>query len=198
MKNFIDHKLTSTVTVGQLQTWLTTKNETSKKQIINFINHRLTERYLKHLDKKNIKSGFLKMAIACLLIETFQSFKQGKKDNKQKSRKAFLNFFKTENDKFPVSENIANEFFDYIRCGILHQAETRNGWRILLEGKIINKDEKTINADLFLNALGGSINRYVTRLENSDWSELIWINAIKKLNYICDNCKPLNLTVKRQ
>lgn len=54
------------------------KNSDSKERIINLIDHRFQNRYIKHV--KEIESGFLKMAIACLMIKALESFKKGEND----------------------------------------------------------------------------------------------------------------------
>ena len=43
----------------------------------------------------------------------------------------FEDFFETEEKYFPEFKDISIDFFKSIRCGILHQAETTNAWRIL-------------------------------------------------------------------
>ena len=64
------------------------------------------------------------MAAASLMIETFQCFKEGKKDTKQRGmgETAFVNFFKEHKREFPAING--SEFYKNIRCGILHQAQT--------------------------------------------------------------------------
>ncbi len=44
-------------------------------------------------------------------------------------------------------------FYKHIRCGILHQSETRNGWRLLRNGPLLDRHGKSINATAFLRAL---------------------------------------------
>lgn len=41
-------------------------------------------------------------------------------------------------------------FFTDIRCGILHQAETRGGWKIQRKGTLLDDHNKTMNATVFL------------------------------------------------
>tara|TARA_R110000868_G_scaffold8606_9_gene44331 strand:+ start:2126 stop:2452 length:327 start_codon:yes stop_codon:yes gene_type:complete len=103
------------------------KDVESKDSLITFIEHRFKKSYLIHLDE--IKSGFLKMAISCLMIETLESFKQGLKDTNGKGRKMFKDFFDTEAINFPGFKDISLDFYSSIRCGILHQAETTNAWQ---------------------------------------------------------------------
>ena len=93
------------------------------------------------------------MAISCLMIETLESFKQGEKDTKRISQKMFVDFFKTEEKHFPDFKDIAIDFYKSIRCGILHQAETTNAWRILAINALLDKTNRTVNATKFVKAI---------------------------------------------
>lgn len=187
MKNVEEFLLTSNVTVGELREWIGLKDEPSKGKIINLIYHRFYERYIKHV--KDIRSGFLKMAVASLMIETIESFKQGIDDTTGRSKLMFKCFFESEHVNFPGFEDISDEFYGCIRCGILHQAETTKAWRILLSGNLLDIEQKAINADLFMKALEKSLNNYIADLTSKNWQDTLWTNAILKLEDICDNCE---------
>jgi hypothetical protein len=117
--------------------------ETGKKPLIEkFIRHRLEHRYIEPL--KGAKSGFLIMAVSCLLIETLQSFLEGWDDSDGKSKTAFDDFFRLNADLFPNFKNSfpmvphpkkpgknIGAFYLHIRCGILHQAETTGDYSIV-------------------------------------------------------------------
>jgi hypothetical protein len=51
-------------------------------------------------------------------------------------------FFQSEVAFFPGFKDI--DFYSVIRCGILHQAETKNAWRVLLDDTpiIIDKEKE--------------------------------------------------------
>lgn len=189
MKNTNDYLLTSEVTLGDLKNWLLIKDSHSKKEIIDLIKQRFNNRYLKHL--KKIDSGFLKMGICCLMIETLESFKQGKENTKAKGAglKMFKDFFESEEKYFPNFKNITSEFYSHIRCGILHQAETTNAWRIRRDGAFLDINEKSINSVKFVKALEHSLNNYINELLSNDFNSIIWKNAIIKLENICNNCQ---------
>ena len=71
------------------------------------------------------------VASACLLIETYMAFKNGAKTTKGKGKKYFQNFFNTEPEfKIFKGSSIPKEFYNNVRCGILHQGETNKGWTI--------------------------------------------------------------------
>lgn len=187
MKETDNYRLTRDVTVGQLQTWMDEKTDHSKTEIIKLIGHRFENRYLKHI--KSVDSGFLIMAISCFVIETLQSFREGKEDSRGIERDMFINFFENEKDNFPDFYEISTEFYRHIRCGILHQSETTNAWRILLTGKLFDTTGFSINAELFLEALNKSVNKYLDELSNSEFNSNLWDKAFIKLKDICKNCE---------
>ncbi|QEH39413.1 hypothetical protein [Chitinophaga sp. XS-30] len=188
-KNIEDFLLTGTVTVGQARKWIKVKDEAAKSDLIKLIYHRFSNRYVKHLH--HIDSGFLKMAVSCLMIETLESFRQGKKDTKGKGvgQKMFKDFFTTEEKLFPGFKDIAPDFYSSIRCGIMHQAETTNAWRVLRKGDLLDKENRTINSTKFVEALDKALGNYVDSLKASDFSAVIWKNAIFKIEDVCKNCK---------
>jgi len=92
-----------------------------------------TEHYLAH---KQRRFGFAMMALACLLIETLAQFYEGLEDSDEARTKLSLNNtdfyvrFLTERSfvlKSAFDDRKALAFYRTIRCGILHQAETKEG-----------------------------------------------------------------------
>ncbi|HEY1663566.1 MAG TPA: hypothetical protein VGI03_14205 [Verrucomicrobiae bacterium] len=194
----------TTVTVGDIRSLLSRlkQNENSAKQpIINFIHHRLYNRYIQPLlhIPREFKSGFLIIASSCLLIETLQSFYEGLDNTKGMSNESFKAFFEREKKFFPgfakcfpksFTKEKNNNFYTNIRCGILHQAETTGGYSILRDkSPLFDADEKTINANKFVKALELSLDNYIVILGSSPISTAIWQNAIKKISFICNNCQ---------
>lgn len=87
------------ITVAKVNEWLANK---SRKELADFIYHRLHGRYLKPFEyegadvKKNFKNGFSIMANCCFLIETYVSFILTEfRSTYRKSEKAFGYFFTT-------------------------------------------------------------------------------------------------------
>lgn len=189
MKNLDEYKLTETVTVGELKKWLSEKDEVAKSKMIEFIDHRFTNRYLKHLEK--IDSGFLIMAICCLTIEALESFIQGKENTKQTGAglKVFKAFFRRETENFPGFIKIAKSFYSDIRCGILHQAETTEAWRIRRDGELLNEAERCINSKKFVKALNISLANYIENLKSEDLTSDLWKKAMFKLETVWKNCE---------
>ena len=100
----------------------------------------------------------------------------------------FKCFFESEKENFPHFEKMPHEFYVHIRCGILHQAETTNAWRILLRGNLLDMDGKAINALRFVESLEKSLDKYIMDLSSKNWDDILWVNALLKLEYICENC----------
>jgi hypothetical protein len=124
------------------------------------------------------------MAASCLLIETFQCFRDGKKDTKGKGKATFNKFFSDYSVKFPEIDGV--EFYNKVRCGILHQAQTHGRFRILRKGAVFDEAKKSINASTFLKNLKSIVEGYVTELRASDMNDDIWVNALRKIEYICE------------
>jgi hypothetical protein len=161
-----------------------------RKKIVELIRARFIHRYLTPLISipRGGRSGFATMAICCLMVEALQSFREGLGDTRGRSKACFRNFFRDDRS-FAVTPQEAETFYDHIRCGILHQAETTGGWRILRKGSAaIDPKAKTINANLFAKTLTQSLNDYCESLASSPWSDPVWKNARTKLDAICANC----------
>jgi hypothetical protein len=147
---------------------------------------RFQERYLRPAQGDG-KHGFAMMAIACLLIETYQGFIRGNADTKFGDGAAtFQSFFETNESLKQFAAGKKNWFYKNIRCGILHQSEVREGWRILRSGALLNFDKRTINATKFLRELEGIIGAYPKRLARDD---ALWTNFCKKMDAVCRTCE---------
>lgn len=161
--------------------------------IADRIEQRLLERYILPLESvpKESKNGFTMMAVCSLLIETYMCFRRGRDDSRNCGGELFEIFFLTE-PQFTEMRNHGRAFYANVRCGLLHQAETKAGWKILRTG-VLFRDEaghKTINATRFLNRMRMTLRAYANELKNSDLNSELWRNAIRKLDHIVDNCTP--------
>jgi hypothetical protein len=192
-EDFVLSRYPDIVTVGDLKHRLESPDVPENKQyIIEFIDHRLRRRYIVPINAipPGSKGGFLVMAVVCLLIETLQQFYKGDAETKGSNAEAFKRFFEDENALFPDCAAHYKAFYTKIRCGILHQAETKGGYRILFkDGLLFDAEEKTINATAFLLAIETCLANYLGRLRVSANNDPLWTNAVKKLHYICDNCQ---------
>ena len=187
-------ELSKCVTVAK---YLELEKGEKRKEIAKFIQERFTERYITPL--RGCKThGFSIMAVSCLMIETLESFWQGWPDTKDKSKEAFERFFQRcvdpgsplRGSHLGEFNEVATDFYIDVRCGILHQAETKGGWRIRRDGDLYNKTEKTINATKFLNELECTLIKYCEVLKTSDWDDQVWCNLRKKMCEVIKNCIP--------
>lgn len=165
-----------------------------KNGIASFIKQRLTERYIDPVLQSNKQHGFSIMAQACLLIETYESFRQGWQDTEGKKKKPFELFF-TREGRFAAFAEYHGDFYFNVRCGLLHQGETKNGWKINRKPNelLFNKTDKTIQAVKFMEALQDTIEDYVAELIAADWSDSIWENTLHKIELISINSIPTQL-----
>jgi hypothetical protein len=175
------------VTVDNFQVMV---DNAEKNEIADLIETRLIERYIAPFEMKStLKSGFSMMAVACLLIETIDCFKQGVDDTRGETKQCFVRFFENE-PLFVAFRTRSEDFYHNVRCGLLHQGETKKGWRINRENDSDLLKLKNINAQLFISNLKLVIQNYATDLKQSDFDDsIIWENALKKMNYIIENCK---------
>jgi len=129
------------------------------------------------------------MAVACLLIETMESFRLGINDtNKVKGCCLFTNFFRRESSRFPGFSYPEMDFYKHIRCGILHQAEITGGYRIVRDAKVELLANRAINANMFVKALTTCLDGYLSELKEKAFEDDIWVKAEKKILFICNNC----------
>jgi len=181
-------KLSKSVTIKDYLEFAKTEDRGS---IARLLQSRFEERYIGPVMRSSPghKSGFAMMAIACLTIEAFESFRSGW--TKPKNEKAFKKYFLAQ-PEFGISGDEISAFYANIRCGILHDAETRGGWKILRKGPIVDTSARTINATGFLITLHASISAYCTELKASDWHGVKWSCIRKKFDSIIDRSKSEN------
>ena len=178
--------------------------ETWKEAFNDYFLKRLNLRYLnpiKVLQKHDTFSGegFSILLILCTLIEFLEStveglkyrfLKPGEKLGKfeySKSSKLFIDFLcNREPFNKEFNSTLAMEFYINIRCGLIHEAQTKNGWRIRAkntEGKIIDKDQKLVYRDNFMETINSFIVIYSIELKsNKKFQEAF----IRKFDSLCE------------
>lgn len=144
-----------------------------------------------------VGEGFSIMAILCSLIEFLESTYQGMlykfsrkgqrlgKYEYSSSRDMFKNFLiirKPFSDIF--NKNIAQEFYENIRCGLLHEASTKGGWRIRArndKGMLIDYAQKVVYRDNFETAIRQFIANYGKELQVSKDRQEAFIRKFNSL-----------------
>jgi len=154
-----------------------------------FIRQRLRERFIEPISSIPIdaRHGFTTMAINCLLIETLEAFQRGWTSTKTRSAESFRYFFSRQ-PRFAEfnGAGISYDFYENVRCGLLHQGETRNGWTIVRAGPILQS--KRINATKFHGRLAGAINDYHEELANPA-NRSLRANFENKMKFIIEQAR---------
>ena len=128
---------------------------------------------LKHVEN----TGFVMLMIAISYIEGVQQYIEGKSSNneswprnKKGSKKCFnrgvRRIFALDN----VEENMLNNFYDQVRCGLFHTGMTKS--KVIIKGstvKIIDfskEDRIVINQRKFLNSILKDFQQYIKKLRD--------------------------------
>ncbi len=149
----------------------------------SYFYERLFRRYLKPIEaiKKDGTlggEGFSIVAIQCTLIEFLESTTKGlsyRYVDKHKgerlgkyeysdSKKMFVNFLR-KRPPFAkdFNKSLARDFYAGVRCGLLHEAQTKKGWTISADGPsgtVICAANKTVYRNNFQDGLRTFINWY--------------------------------------
>lgn len=173
----------------------------------DIVHDRIHGRYLaqievldEHLDPDIwLYSGFLIMAVDCMVIETLNQFHLGIGDTNEKYRKrnweSFKDFFtRSEFFKNDFDDEKAHIFYDHIRNGLLHQAQTKEKSLINIKRPSMLtqvtpsnlSDGIIVNRDLFHEALVKEFEQYIKKLKTNDKEfDDLRQKCIKKMETIC-------------
>ena len=148
----------------------------------------------------NNGEGFAVVNLQCSLIETLECFINGWKfeypnfikpdgNSFTGSRNVFLSFFHNRTP-FKLSQIDGNDFFISVRCGLLHETQTKNGWKILSSGNDKSIENKIIYRNNFQKDIESIIKNYQEAIINgSDFdgieNKVLRENFIAKFNHIC-------------
>ena len=183
-----------------------------------FFEERIRTRYLNPIKAilemgDNLGEGFAIVNLQCSLIETIESFINGcipeydKIKNKlfwkrkgkivfHSNKSIFKSFFENRtpfNNSTPKING--NHFYDYVRCPILHETQTKNNWKIkkgIKDGTAFEEKDrfKIIYRENFQIDLETLIENYKISIVNGDDFDGISAcelreNFISKFNHIC-------------
>jgi hypothetical protein len=145
---------------------------------------RLTERYLRPVEiLRDVGQwsgeGFAILTILCGIVEFLESTVQGVNychagegppgvHEYSSSSKLFTSFL-TERPPFAekFDDELAAQFYAQIRCGLLHEARTKGGWRIHAKSpnrSLVDRTERIVFRDDFLSALQDFVSSYSATL----------------------------------
>ena len=85
------------------------------------------------------------------------------------------------------NKGISNDFYKNVRCGILHNGEVKNNWRIVRNGVLFDTKNKVINSHLFLQKLKDVMKKFKFNLKNSNIEDEIWKTYLLRLESLIKN-----------
>lgn len=171
----------------------------------DFLMKRLKYRYLNPIKLLQENSryqgeGFTIVSIQCAIIEFLAALKEGKNykylKNGEKlgeheyaiSSKIFCDFLTHEDpfgECFPNNSD-SQEFYRNVRCALLHEARTKNGWRILAtSGIAVDVKKKIVRRDQLQDAITSYLKSYKELLIKE---KSVQEAFIRKFDHLADIC----------
>lgn len=175
----------------------TTPGSPEWDEVIAALRRRIDERFLQPVRvllerrQEHVVPGFAALALDCLLIDTIQSFREGRTSTGEVSpARSFRDFLRAA----PFSDfnnEDRSSFFHYVRNALLHNGETRGDWRVRADGPaMLTKRGRTriINRTLFHSAIESEFTKYCQELANgpADVRE----KFLRRMNSICGVVAP--------
>lgn len=167
--------------------------------VIDVVQKRIQTRFFKPAEAlDHLKhAGFAVLALDCLLLETIQAFRNGRraKDNGESRRQCMALLTSSGHlAQFFSKSDLASRFFRDVRNGLLHDGETRGGWIIKASPRYRlvechTDDFIVVNRSKFHGALVAEFNDYLESLAESSGKELRK-NLIKALDGLCERSLP--------
>lgn len=182
-----------------------------KDALTGFISQRYEERFLRPIRTLGSAPhhyrgyGFSIMALCSLLIEGLQSYRYGLPTTNKREFSRLADFKPPAEYEIPIGDQksgdqVFRDFFSFsphqklfpavegavfyraIRNGLLHQAQTKEGWRIRTgQTQLWNAGDKILDRKKFAHALDSSFKHYLDELSQSAWNENIWLMARRKI-----------------
>ncbi len=157
-------------------------NEDAWREVVQAIQRRFQERFLTPIkelarfdeeDQLPYRPGFAILALDCLLIDTIQSFREGRVATADVSPAHSFKTFLSAQRFADFSRKDRSEFFQYVRNGILHNGETRKDWKIRIDiERLLQRDPvtktRTLNRQLFHAAILQEFQDLIAVLESGD------------------------------
>jgi len=171
---------------------LDSSNPEDWSKAADMVRDRLDGRFLRFASNclKDEYSGFVVLAVDCLLAETVQQFREGITDGRNRSEEMIKRFLEGERFQPAFDAKARKAFYQDIRCGLLHQAEAKKMWLIrrrqpALLQKVTDGEGYIIDVQRFHAGMQGSLNDYLTFISEPSSSSLR-SNLWKKMDQICN------------
>lgn len=168
------------------------------EEVIKIFEDRINSRIINAIDKlieskdryEMLKYGFPIMILQCSLIDTLAKFRYG--SYKQTKRfKKFLIEYLLSDFKEAEKEEIADRFYEDIRCGLVHSGSTENMSGLSCDSLNLittmkEKNKEFISVDIFImdKKLREYFNEYKEKLKDKEQYELRK-NFVKIMNVVC-------------
>jgi hypothetical protein len=186
--------------------------------IFEFFEERINTRYINPINAilnmhDNLGEGFAVVNLQCSLIETIESFINGcvheydVKSEKLKwkrngriifhsNKSIFVSFF-NKRTPFDILNISGEDFYEYVRCDLLHETQTKNNWTIKLDSEntgysyLEKNGNYLIYRENFQRDLKKLIDYYKNSIINGEYFHeiepaLLRENFISKFNNICE------------
>ena len=108
-------------------------NSSKWSKAVDILKDRINGRFFAQIDllSENVKNnGFAIMALNCLLIETLFQFQRGLNRTPSTNKEHYALFLCSAFPNDFVEQHIGERFYEEIRCGILHSAQTKGESRL--------------------------------------------------------------------
>ncbi|MBU0711603.1 hypothetical protein KJ762_08495 [bacterium] len=186
------------------------------EEVVDWYIKRLKIRYfdpMRRIEKNNIGEGFSLVTVHCVLIEHFASITQGKIFNHNKNKKSpkyeyslcskhFQEFLKSSSlfsEYFNTStitkpEFDTKDFYSNVRCALLHEACTKNNWRINTlscgyynpNSKLLIKEDDGIKR-LYRDVLTVKLSEFLVNYnEDLKKDEKLRLYFARKMDHLCE------------
>lgn len=184
----------------RISDWRSAQEAGNWDLMVSIFRTRLDGRYLQPIrlieKDKSIGpfAGFSILALDCLLIETLNQFYQGLDETPNGHEKQFWRFFQdSEHFSEHFSEETAGVFYRHIRCGLLHQAQTKKMSFIRVDQLTMIQatngevgDGIIVDRVRFHQAVEQEIVSYTKKLKDGhDVHFDLRANFLKKMQFIC-------------
>ena len=161
------------------------------KKAAEVVRDRLEGRFLRFASRclKSKDSGFVVLAIDCLLAETIQQFHDGVTNGHRQSEKLVKRFLEGSRFQPDFDAPARTAFYQDIRCGLLHQAEAKKMWLIrrkqpALLQKVASGQGYIVDVEQFHASVQGTLDDYL-KLLIEPASGPLRSNLWAKMDHIC-------------
>lgn len=183
-----------------------------KHSLLLFIDKRYRERFFDPISRLMDSQGqlngfgFAIMALCSLLIESLQCYRYGLPTTYEaeyrnslnamnpagiyridpaehkSGKQAFEDFFSRDLHKTLFPDVDGKVFYSAIRNGLLHQAQTKQGWRIRADQPVVwSATDKIVDRTRFAKALKQAFENYVEELRAAAWDDEPWLKARRRI-----------------